>query len=340
MGLFSRPKSTVSSTDIDGGNDGNSNEKPTSKSGAASNSPLPVDAEAPPPAYSPGPPGATETSPLTLSDVKRDDDDYYFLSHFDTIFLIDDSSSMSGSRWHDVQKVLHAITPICTKHDEDGIDVYFLNHRSEEEPGKKDKHKAKGGYYNINSIERIRDIFEPTGRQENYDKRPQPKGCTPTGIRLDDILKPYVKSLKEAQRAERGPSLLKAMGLKKASNNIKPVNIIVITDGRATVEPKDIIVRHARALDALNAASYQVGIQFFQVGNDREAAEWLRELDDDLAELDVRDMVDTMSWDATAADSTKALSADGILKAVLGGVVRRIDDKRPSNLRDQGMPRK
>jgi hypothetical protein len=42
-------------------------------------------------------------------------------------------------------------------------------------------------------------------------------------------------------------------------------------------------VRAAKRLDACNAEPWQVGIQFFQVGNEPEAAEELRELDDGLA---------------------------------------------------------
>ncbi|KAJ6276550.1 hypothetical protein J3E71DRAFT_348035 [Bipolaris maydis] len=81
-----------------------------------------------PPAYTPGLTknvGAVRTiSMITPSDSNP----YVFLRSFDTIFLVDDSGSMAGRSWRETQEALAAITPICTAHDEDGIDLYFLNH--------------------------------------------------------------------------------------------------------------------------------------------------------------------------------------------------------------------
>lgn len=75
-----------------------------------------------PPAYSPAKegtmiPGAMETT---------SDSPYAFLTEFDTVFLIDDSGSMAGRSWRETAAALSAITPICTSHDADGIDIYFL----------------------------------------------------------------------------------------------------------------------------------------------------------------------------------------------------------------------
>ena len=81
----------------------------------------------------------------------------------------------------------------------------------------------------------------------------------------------------------------------------------------------------AKKLDAIQAPPWQVGIQFFQVGDDREAAEVLRELDDALVDMGCkRDMVDTVPNYERGA----SLSADMILKTVLGGVHRRFDRKK------------
>ncbi|KAK7178280.1 von willebrand factor [Paraphaeosphaeria sporulosa] len=81
----------------------------------------------PPPAYSPGPTAQTSISRQPSIDPATDDDPYAFLRNFDTIFLIDDSGSMAGSRWSQVGQALTVIAPICAERDEDGIDVYFLN---------------------------------------------------------------------------------------------------------------------------------------------------------------------------------------------------------------------
>jgi hypothetical protein len=243
-------------------------------------------------------PSTASKAPSMIS-VTNDNDKYAFLSTFDTVFLIDDSGSMAGSNWDEVQQVLRQIAPVCTARDKDGIDLYFLNHKSKKECGG----KAKGGYYNITSSRTIDDIFSAV----------RPSFQTPTGHRLNNILKPYVEDLQKARDME----------------DVKPINVIVITDGCPSDDPEGIIVQHAKKLDKLDAPLYQVGIQFFQVGNNYEAREALQELDDGLAKYGIRDMVDTATWNASGG----RLSADGILKVVLGAVVRKIDRKDVSNNR-------
>lgn len=205
---------------------------------------------------------------------------------------------MAGASWREVAEALRSITPICTAHDSDGIDLYFLNHRSGTSSSDS---KAKDGYYNINNAETVENLFRDV----------RPYGITPTGGRLQSILKPYIASIENAHDID----------------SVKPVNIIVITDGRPTDDPESIIVQHARKLDQLEAPPHQVGIQFFQVGNDRGATEALRELDDDLSSQGIRDMVDAVTWDSKNSARNKVLSADGILKVLLGAVVRRLDRK-------------
>ncbi|KAF5669377.1 hypothetical protein FDENT_11539 [Fusarium denticulatum] len=235
----------------------------------------------------------------SMSSITSAEDKYAFLSTFDTIFVIDDSGSMAGRSWREVREALSTIAPICTSHDPDGIDVYFLNHRS---PAAGTGVQATGGYFQIRDANQVQRLFESV----------RPRGATPTGSRLHSILKPYVAHLS-----------------RRAANidSTKPVNIIVITDGCPTDDPESIIVHHARKLDQIEAPPHQVGIQFFQVGNELGATKALRELDDDLADQGIRDMVDTATWNSTTSDNSKTLTADGILKVVLGAVVRRLDRK-------------
>ncbi|KAI9903239.1 hypothetical protein N3K66_002591 [Trichothecium roseum] len=221
-----------------------------------------------------------------------DNDPYAFLSAFDTIFIIDDSGSMAGSRWAEVGEVLAAIVPVCTKRDRDGIDVHFLNHTSGRHSP--DAHRPPGGYYNLTCGVDVRDIFA----------RVRPAGRTPTGERLGHVLSPYCRHLQRVPNPDA----------------VRPVNVIVITDGRPTDYPDEVIRDVAARLDRLDAMAHQVGLQFFQVGRDADAAEHLRQLDDEL--VGVRDMVDTVTWDRGGD-----LSADAILKVVLGAVVRRLDRK-------------
>ncbi|KAL7272551.1 hypothetical protein RUND412_004631 [Rhizina undulata] len=141
-------------------------------------------------------------------------------------------------------------------------------------------------------------------------KKVSPYGTTPTGRRLGEILENYFQFY-------------------RVNRSAKPLNIIVITDGEPS-DPKkleDNIVKYARELDSLKAKDRQVGIQFFQVGSDEDATDALEDLDNALAEeYGIRDMVDTVSW--KKMEGGMGLTADGILKAVLGAVDKKLDQKR------------
>lgn len=235
----------------------------------------------PPPAY----------TPSTVAPA-ADDDRFAFLSTFDTVFLVDDSGSMAGRSWRETAAALESITPVCTAHDADGIDIHFLNH------GAGDPTR----YRNITSTEAVQHIFGMV----------TPMGGTPTGIRLHHILKPYL------QRYKVDP------------NGTKPLNIVVITDGVPSDDVESVIISAAKQLDRVDAPAWQVGIQFFQVGNELGAAAALQELDDGLSEVagGIRDMVDTVPWGGSSSGGGQSLSGDELLKVVLGSVNRRLDRKR------------
>lgn len=200
---------------------------------------------------------------------------------------------MAGRSWRETSLALASIAPICTAHDKDGIDIYFLN--APDSPS----------YRNITRANEVQRIFETV----------KPGGGTPTGTKLNAILKPYLREC-EAKKSDM--------------DAVKPLNIIVITDGVPTDDPESVIISHAKKLDRLDAPMWQVGIQFFQVGEERGAADALQELDDGLEAIgNMRDIVDTVPWRSQNGGSS-GLNADGILKVVLGAVTRRLDRKRVS----------
>lgn len=64
----------------------------------------------------------------------------------------------------------------------------------------------------------------------------------------------------------------------------------------------------------------KVGIQFVQIGNSPDATAFLDELDNGLAQTyNIRDIVDTTPY------TGGSLSADIIIKILLGGINRRVD---------------
>ncbi|WPH03353.1 Hypothetical protein R9X50_00623200 [Acrodontium crateriforme] len=250
-----------------------------------------------PPAYTPAPNAAPIAQPsiagarsVTSSGA---DDPYAFLCSFDTVFLIDDSGSMAGGRWRETADALETITPICTAHDADGIDIFFLNHPD------------SSFHRNITSAATVREVFQTV----------RPGGGTPTGQRLNQILKPYLRRLETNL------------------DGTKPMNIICITDGEPSDDVESPLIAAAKKLDKLDAPAWQIGVQFFQVGRDAEAKRHLQQLDDELADIagddELRDIVDTVPF--TGAEGTY-LTGDGILKVVLGAVNRRLDRKKTKNL--------
>jgi len=111
-----------------------------------------------------------------------------------------------------------------------------------------------------------------------------------------------------------------------ANGDVKPVNMIIITDGIPTDDPESVIISITSRLDKADALPYQVSMKIFQVGNEHGATEALQELDDNLGDKvdGLRNMVDTVTW--SSSDSTeRILTADGVLKVVLGAVVRRLN---------------
>lgn len=78
------------------------------------------------------------------------------------------------------------MTPICAARDDDGLDVYFLNYRSGA-PETLDG-KAAGRYYNIREADEVTRIFETT----------TPRGRTPMGKRLEEILGAYMGRLEKS----------------------------------------------------------------------------------------------------------------------------------------------
>ncbi|TFK55409.1 hypothetical protein OE88DRAFT_1651714 [Heliocybe sulcata] len=213
------------------------------------------------------------------------------LKKYNTVFIVDDSSSMEGKLWMEARSVLANLAHVAQKYDVDGIDVCFLNSKSRGE-------KLKGSA----SVQRLFDTMRPYG-------------ATPIGERLELLLLDYLEKLEKAKDQHE------QTGDRAALTGIKPVNYIVITDGAATDDVEGPIVDAARRLDARHFPLNQVGIQFVQIGNFRQATRFLDELDDTLSAANgVRDMVDTTPYKGE-------LTVERLTKILLGGINRRVDRK-------------
>ncbi|KAI1387850.1 uncharacterized protein F4822DRAFT_444392 [Hypoxylon trugodes] len=252
------------------------------------------------------PPDGSET-PSTGSSASIDP--YAFLSHFDTVFLIDDSANMLPY-WNEVRSLLSQIAPICTERDRDGVDVYFVNHhpRGYLFYAALGQQALRSGYKHIGQAtgvpgmrDNIAGIFESA----------KPSGKCKLDHRLSCILDEYVSTYK--------------YHVKCYGRHLRPLNLIVITAGITHDNPVDTVIRTARALDELGAPAWQVGVQFFQVGNVEDGRQGMEYADEVLSDaLDIRDMVDTVTWSGRIGE----LSPEALLKVVLGAMQRSIDREK------------
>ncbi|KAK7975439.1 hypothetical protein PG989_013902 [Apiospora arundinis] len=241
---------------------------------------------------------------LTQQHVSNDKDPFAFLEVFDTVFLIDDSESMK-QHWHEVIALICAVVPICCERDHNGIDLYFLNHRPR-------------GYSFFSSVEKsgYRNIGIAVGSPLQSDNvagifhQVKPQGRCKLGARLKEILlNKYIKEYSFLTRYHNNRHCK------------RPMNLIVVTAGHREDSIYDTLAAAARELDRVNAPSHQAGVQLFQIGNDPRVAAGLKADDDMYKKEGTRDMVDTVTWNGKPG----VLSADGVLKVVLGAVSRSLD---------------
>ncbi|RPA87861.1 hypothetical protein BJ508DRAFT_203041 [Ascobolus immersus RN42] len=226
---------------------------------------------------------------------------YLLLQQFDTVFIIDDSASMFGHNWQEVLEALKTLTRTAfeyTRGYSSGFDLLFLN----------------SWQYNAVQVKTVEEIVSTF-------KQVVPHGVTPTANVLDGVLRGYLDQFYEMRDRRQAEGLPYSGG--RAWEALKPLNVVILTDGEPTDEPEDVIVAIARELDRLNAPLSQVGIQFVQIGDDEHVTEYLEALDDALSkEYQIRDIVDTTPY------TGKDLTGDELLKILLGAVNKRLDRQK------------
>ncbi|KAG8917436.1 hypothetical protein FRC02_003121 [Tulasnella sp. 418] len=208
-----------------------------------------------------------------------------YLRLYDAVFLVDDSGSMAGQRWTEVRASMIEIANEAIQYDVDGIGLIFLN-------SKLRSNSIKG-----------QDALLAT-----FDKV-SANGNTPTGARLDVILGEYISKLDAA------------VG-KPEYGTIKPLDLIVITDGVPTDQPKPVLEKWAAYLDSKKHHPNIVGIQFVQIGNDNGAGAALK----DLTQGKVRNMVDTVPYNGP-------LTPERMTRVLLGAIMPSIRTQQQASLK-------
>lgn len=218
-----------------------------------------------------------------MQPVNDDDDPFNRLIMFDTVFIVDDTGSMilpakdgidNPDRWTATKGALSHVAHIAARKDPDGIDLKFLKSESLNED-------------NITSGETVMEILDLVDMMDGTHG-----GGTTFKDHLEDAVSPRMASYrdyKHAQVSYEEQLRLHAGDRRARAHLVKPqppkkLNVIVITDGKADdkQEVEEYIIDIARELDTLKAPGRQVGIQFVQIGEDKNAGVFLRHLDNDL----------------------------------------------------------
>ena len=241
------------------------------------------------------------TPNLTMADFDNSeyDEKLAYLRAFETIFLVDDSAAMAP-HWDQVKELLDNIAPICAKHDPDGIDIYFVNHRPkgfiEFLPGqsvRKSGYRRIGGFTQLQTKDSVAQVFTKVA----------PAGKCTLGARLNKLLTWYCNKVKK-------------------DTEFAGWNLIILTAGKFDDDVKAPLSETAKKLDEMQTPDHQLGIQLLQLGNDAAVSNELKYLDDELHRTaKTRDIID-----ATAMGTAGSLGADDMLKVVLGGVVKKLDE--------------
>ncbi|KAH8834168.1 hypothetical protein DL96DRAFT_483864 [Flagelloscypha sp. PMI_526] len=249
---------------------------------------FPTGSHSPPPPYS-------VTPPL----LDNSEDALQQLKDYDTVILMDDSASM-WNKWKEAGEALSSLVDVVAEYDSNGLDIYFFN-----DPTSKK---------NIRNKEEVEKLFRTVS----------PHFGTPMGVRIDALLKTYIQKLNQYPEYEM---IKEPEGKRKWErengeliHQLRPLNMIVITDGAPTDTPHNrpeaVIPRFAALLDEGDWPLMHVGIQFVQIGNDEAATEYLRVLDNN--PHGIRDIVDTTPHHG-------AFTKETILEALIGGINRRVD---------------
>ncbi|EDR12180.1 uncharacterized protein LACBIDRAFT_311285 [Laccaria bicolor S238N-H82] len=169
-----------------------------------------------------------------------------WLNKYQPVFVIDDSDSMvADGAWGKAKQAVVQVTAEVMQYDSEGIDLYFVN----------------SPLYQ-NSITAPEDVVEIFGKIK-------PQGLSPIGARLEFVLNKVIDQLEQAK--------LDAA----AYGQIKPIDIVVLTNSPPSDNSSTVIQEATRKLNEGLHHPNAIAIQFTQIGNDQLAKTALKKLSDD-----------------------------------------------------------
>jgi hypothetical protein len=167
------------------------------------------------------------------------------LSKVRTVVLLDDGIAMiqpavskegrvqEETCWSQASRILAGVAPQVCRRNPHGIDIHFMNHK-----------RSYAGLCTGSDVSDILDSLTPVA-----------DGYTSTGDRVKDILESYTATLRYCR-------------------DIMPLNLLIIMSG--AISDGEILFstidNHLSTIINTGFPSYQFGMEFIQLGNDRETA--------------------------------------------------------------------
>ena len=228
---------------------------------------------------------------VTQTSGRRPDPAIPLLSQVHTVLLIDDSGSManpSNARWGPRGSRWDQVRDLLR--DLAPIITQY-------DPQGIDLHflNHSNAQQGLQSSQDVQDIFS----------RVRPGGGTPLGMRINTILDAYMSSL----RYER---------------DLKPLNLVVITDGKAGDERIlfAALEEHVSSITQRGHPPHQMGIEFLQVGDDQWATTHLWEIKERVSRHHQsfnRDVVGV-----TPVNRTQGIDAAALMSVINSGIDARV----------------
>jgi Mg-chelatase subunit ChlD len=200
------------------------------------------------------------------------------LVKYDFVVAIDASGSMGDpvggtrniTRWQAAREVVHSITRDAAKYDDDGATVILFSSDS-------------------SHLKEFKNIADAVSKVDEIFDKNHPGGTTDTAGVLQHCFDDYLKR-KRANAA-----------------TTKPTVLFVFTDGRP--DDEDAVIKNIVAFSKRLDNADEFGIQFYQIGDDSHAREFLKKLDDTLTKKYGAkfDIVDTENEEEAAGKTLEEL---------------------------------
>ena len=225
-----------------------------------------------------------------------------------TALLIDDSGSMTGRNWNEVRNLLGQIGPLLARYaDPDCGDYKDMSDEDFKRNLLSSVHTQGFDVHFLNHPQAEQGLRTAADVINTFN-RVHPTNGTPTGQRVNDILDAYMSTL-------------------RYDRNLKPLNLVILTDGADTDYPREklffAIEEHVSHVVQRGHPGWQLGVEFLQVGNDPAATLHLDDIEEEVDRHHNNLNCDVVGVTHMAYFNGEPLSAERLAQIMVQGIQAR-----------------